>query len=751
MIELDEFHRRTARSAMLIALATLAVLVLDGACAPATADEPADASPRIAECRIGFDGVFKVGHWTPVAVAVSGDAAGAALAVEVTAADNDGVPVTVSAPVPNSAKPVDGIRQVRLSNMVGRVGGSVTAKLVSEDGRVVDRRQLSTALSRQSGPKFAPLPASGELVLQIGPGSLGLADEFAEQDEPAGGTVRRFVQLEDVDALPTDWFGYDAVDVVVLTTGDVDFCQRLVDDEPRFAALRKWVELGGRIVVCGGRTAPQVFTAGDPLADFVPGRLVDLVRLPQTQAIETYAGSGDAISRSGAQQNIPLPRLDKLRGRVELFGRSNDLPIVIRAAHGLGELTFVGIDLSAPPFDEWTGRRAFLRTVLRPYLVDPDAMRTRRKLVSLGYDDLAGALRQRLGREFAGVRVISFGWVAALVIGYLVLLGPLDYLFVERVTRRAWVAWLTLPVIVSGVGIGAALLAGAAKNTDGRRINHAELVDFDLTTGRTRGSCWATLYSPLAERIDVALAPRRPDDRPTAGAQTLASWLGLPGSGLGGMHAAGEPIDVAGAGYRQALKLTELTGLPILTASTKSLFAGWNTGPDESVAPPLAADLALDDDGLVVGSITNKTGAELRGAYLLHGQTGYRVGTIEPGQRIDVGPSLSPLPAKTIIARRAGRSTAVGPERFLASRATADELLTVMMFYTAAGGEGFAELPNRYQSRCDLSRLLDFDRVLLVANGSGSGSQWIDAGGSPLAGEQGALTVVYRFVLPVNH
>ena len=207
-------------------------------------------------------------------------------------------------------------------------------------------------------------------------------------------------------------------------------------------------------MICAGRSAPELLGPGKPFGDFVPGRITELVRLPQTQALETYAGSGDAVSTSGAQQNIPLPRLVDIQGRVDLFGRGEDLPIVVRAARGLGELTFVGVDLNEPPFDEWTGRRAFLRAVLRPFLAIQNPNRTKQKLVSLGYDDLAGALRQRLGRAFAGVDVIGFPWVAALVIAYLLVLGPLDYWFVHRITRRPWIAWLTLPLIIAATCVG---------------------------------------------------------------------------------------------------------------------------------------------------------------------------------------------------------------------------------------------------------------------------------------------------------
>ena len=48
-------------------------------------------------------------------------------------------------------------------------------------------------------------------------------------------------------------------------------------------------------------------------------------------------------------------------------------------------------------------------------------------------------------------------------------------------------------------------------------------------------------------------------------------------------------------------------------------------------APPLAAELALDDDGLLVGSLTNNTGAPLADACLLAGQWGYRLGDLRAG------------------------------------------------------------------------------------------------------------------------
>jgi hypothetical protein len=352
---------------------------------------------------------------------------------------------------------------------------------------------------------------------------------------------------------------------------------------------------------------------------------------------------------------------------------------------------------------------------------------------------------------FAGVAAIGFPLVAALAIGYVLLLGPLSYLFVEKLLRRPWVAWVTLPLVVFGTSVGAALLLGAAKRADRVRMNTAELVDVDLTTGRSRGTCWATLYSPQATRFDVALSPRAPDGEAVANVQSLVSWLGLPGSGVGGMHSAGEPIDVTGVGYRESSNLERLVGLPVLTSSTKSLGARWDTEQNWQASPPIAAELHVGDDGLVVGKLTNDSGTKLVNTCLLYGQWGYRLGDLTPGEQIEVGPELSAIRVRTIVTRRARQQSAAGQNMFLADRATADELLSVMMFYQAAGGESFAGLPNRYQASCDLSRLLEFGRAILVAGGNQPGSQWTEvATGKSLDDEQDQSTVVYRFVLPVR-
>ena len=116
---------------------------------------------------------------------------------------------------------------------------------------------------------------------------------------------------------------------------------------------------------------------------------------------------------------------------------------------------------------------------------------------------------------------------------------------------------------------------------------------------RARSTYWSTLYNPRAEQHDLALAAKLPGGQAAESAETLLSWNGLAGSGLGGMHASGTALDITRVGYRIAPQLNALEGVPILSASTKSFLARWTA----AASAPASAELKLDDNGLLLGTV----------------------------------------------------------------------------------------------------------------------------------------------------
>ena len=287
-----------------------------------------------------------------------------------------------------------------LYTRVGRLGSAVQVKLVAEDGRVLDRAELSADVADETAARYV----AAAIDRRIGRANRARATRRSTTrlpiSEAADGSVASgVVQVADVESLPTDWFGYDS-----------GRRARAHDERRRVlrATCRRRDSASPLCESGSSSAAGWWFAAVAPRRNCSPpgsrspssrrARFTELVRLPQTQALENYAGSGDAIGQSGAQQNIPVAAARRRRGRVELFGRGERL-----ADRGAGRprarrTDVRGVDLT----------RAAIRRVVRSRrrscgpccgrISPTDDANAKQKLVSLGYDDLAGALRQRLGR-----------------------------------------------------------------------------------------------------------------------------------------------------------------------------------------------------------------------------------------------------------------------------------------------------------------------------------------------------------------
>ena len=242
--------------------------------------------------------------------------------------------------------------------------------------------------------------------MSLGADQIGLRQAFADREATAGESARRVVELKSIADLPTEWFGYDAVDVLVVSVSEIDLFRQLAADTERFAALVNWIELGGRLVfLCGGENAAELLASGQPFASLVPGRVAEVVRFTETAPLEQFAEPAEPIPGRGAGVSVSFPRLVDVTGAIEAHAgqRPTDPPLVVRFARGLGQVTFAGVDLSRPPLADWSDRDRFLQALLRPYVSDSQPIDDSQMLVAHGYSDLSGALRQRLGRSFTSL------------------------------------------------------------------------------------------------------------------------------------------------------------------------------------------------------------------------------------------------------------------------------------------------------------------------------------------------------------
>jgi hypothetical protein len=737
----DRGGARRAAAAMLCVSMGLGVL-----CADVLGASP---EPAIEGVRVGIGGAYKAGLWTPVVVTLRGGERATAGAVRVVVPDGDGTPSRVSTPPDQPCRLAPGeAKDVVLHARLGREAGRLTARFETDDGAVVEQTfQAGEARQRTTFP--VAKPSREAVALLVGMDSAGVADATRGL-LPHAGERFQVVRVDLAAALPRRWYGYEGVDLVVLGTSRPEVYAALRDDPAWLDALSEWVRMGGTVVLCGGEKSKPLLDAGGLLAPLVPGKFQRTQSLRQANAIEIYCLSAIAVARqaSGGRIEIPCTQLSDVTGAVE--AREGNLPLIVRQALGFGSVVFVAFDLDRAPLDKWADRPAFVGKLLGLPAPASEVTRQSDAVVHFGYTDLAGQLRSTLD-QFPGIPAVPFWIVIGAVFGYLVVVGPLDYLFLRKVVGRMTFTWVTFPLVVVVAAV-AAYVATARIKGDEIRVNQLDLIDVDAASGRLRGTCWANVFSPKVDLYDFSFSRQGLGGEKLEGPPALIGWLGLPGDSLGGMAPRTPSVSPWKEPYDFAPSLDSLSGVPMQIWTTKSLTARW-TAPSKFRRQ---ASL-VERDRSLVGDVTNTLDFPLEDCLICYGRWAYRLDTLEPGQTATLTLSSERRDlAGYLTGRRLGDASRDPAAQYDRESTDPMYVLRAMMFYNAAGGFRYTGLTHRYQRFVDLSDSLRADRAILVGTvrradraSGGHGAALLRDGLSP-AGPRDRREAVYRIVFPVD-
>jgi len=738
---------------------TLAVALFLAIAASASA---ASRTVEVENIRVGFQERYKVGTWTPVWVQLRGGVDGFTGLLEVITQDEEGAATTTRQPVqigPGGTQRVTAyVRPGSLDldfatlrfidGSTGRraapdvvVGPSMGTK--SPDSLSLDDYQV-LALGRTQGVEMIPgLPGFNATKTNNTPGTMSRAREVS---------VARFQAIDDL--LPGRWYGYDAVDVIALDTNDKEMLATLAAG--RGEAIRQWVERGGHLVVAVSGNWQAVNESF--LGPMLPARVAGQSQVNPFDSLEAFTGG----TRQVAFENAPAraAKLEDVEARGgKVLASTLSTPLVVRGPYGFGRVTLVGLDVDIKPFAAWPDRPLFWVKALdlRGTNTGVDAQKAQqRRLMDPTLNDHATLVRRALD-QFQGVTLIPFGWVAAFIVLYILLIGPGDYFFLKKVLKRMELTWITFPTIVVTVSLLAYYAAYLVKGTD-LRVNKVDVVDVDLEAKVARGTSWANLFSPQNRDYSVALVPIAPDREPPAdpkavvapapGTEVLTSWFGAPETGLRGTNTRGRGMGFGGSGYSYAPmgKAESLEDVRIGIWSTKGFVARW-FGPVPSAASFLDVDLQPVGTDRLAGTITNRLPFALRDTIVAYGkQVYYNVGTIEPGQTIEIDKSLDRGLANHLKERQPNYI----PANYYANAAdkiARADLVREMMFHDS-DASGQESLPSRVHRDLDLSGQLALGRPMLVAQVDRPGAQLVlgNASGEAKIDQ----TTLLRLILPLK-
>jgi len=714
----------------------------------AIAGQEADP-PQIKSVRVGVADCYKVGLWTQVEIVVQGGSEPLNGELSVVVPDGDGIPsrVMTSSERPCVVTPHQET-VVRLVCRLGRVNCDLTAQLRVQE-TVVAQRTFSTA-AQADGEHFLPGLEFRELIVTVGAAPLGTQElgklrGLDPLHRPMTANVKHIEQL------PTDWRAYEGIDAVMVA-GQPEVCQNVPPDCPQLRALGQWIRMGGRLVLCAGAQAEKILSKDSALQQFAPGRLEKMVGLRQTGALENYCGSRTGAMQDGAAA-MRVPRLADVQGTIE--AREADLPLVVRTVRGFGQILFLAADLDAPPLNAWHDRPMLTAKLLDMPTSSADESDESKAMMHFGFGDISGQLRSALD-HFAEVRIAPFWLVAGLIVVYLLLIGPGDFFFLRKLVGRMGWTWFTFPLIVLLVCTGAYLLAYRLKG-DRLRVNQVDLVDVDAVSGLVRGQAWLDVFSPRIETFNLSIQPYYVDGSTSGEAQAWLTWLGLPGSALGGMNPRTGDATLGMEPYGFSPNLAVMREVPIPVWSTKSFTARWIGSTNAFPQAELA-----DENQLLAGSVTNTLDHPLEQCLLAYGRSVYELGTLAPGESARVGSMSKRSELKTLLTGRKIVTIEKG-DKFQQEATPYDPssrdvtyILRMMMFHDAAGGRRYTGLWNSYQDFVDFTSLLNADRAILVAQRAAAdkGEKLQGAAllrdGRPLVDAADRHPTIYRFVFPVK-
>ena len=732
---------------MRLSIVTALLFLTAGACSAA----------EFRSLRLGYDGVGKVGKWLPITAEAVGLPAGEI--VQLRAAFTDPRGDTCIQVVDESKVNSDGSVFLTGCFRCGRMEGlgTVSLHVSSTPDSVTVRTTVAHAEHVEQQGSGVPvqrtlkLNKAGILTLMTVGEVAGVEEllrnaEFYSSTQP----LLQGVHVESLEQLPDDPAALESIDYLLLT-------DRFTMSPGQASAIQQWVRVGGNLLVSAGKSV-----TGFAETDF-GGWLSPIfgIRSEPTQTRDLTSLQGFVQGASRIEDNyrsVPLAVLQ--RGQTVSVVDSLSGLIIGRQSVGTGVVTFIAVDLNQRPVSQWPSLPQFYETLLfgeKLTMRSGTASRNMR-ISQSGVSDLSTQLMAAVDATSDAGRWSTWG-VMGIIVGWLLLIGPVDYVLVTRVLKRPHFTWITFPALIVG---GAAIVYAFAADNSSLRLNQWHVVDITAEQGRSHFTTrsWMSVSSPHTMRADVKAVPSVPGASSTERARL--TWAGRAEDVFGGMYRTGG-IALGRQSYtHEGLDDGRLTGVPFLTNGSRSLFAEWNSESD----PVIDTQLSASGFGLLTGTFSHSLPFTISDWIVVYGNRVYRMrGHVGEATQLaagDVWDSHSPeifafdlktwlngartvSPSGSELRSHRGATTVNTPYDKLS--ADPHYILTMASLFDAAGGSGYTGLAQSLFREMELSDTIRLNHAVLIGLTATPATSLTvdDATIKPTT----SRTVV-RLVLPVN-
>lgn len=556
----------------------------------------------------GFDGRARDGNWIPVQITLRNDGPDFSGTISIRTSNAQangvfpGVPISPSSyqkpiTLPNGAQ-----KQVTLYVPLYYGMQSVIVNLLNSNGNLV-QSQVTNVNLINSGDIFVGI---------LSDSTTGFGPLSAVSLPNSGGSV--ITEFLTASTLPAIADVLKNFNFIVLD----NFSTRTLSQNQIFA-LQTWVNEGGVVLAVGGPEWQRTLSALPP--SLLPVTANGTTMLPPGTSILPVGSSGAQNSDSDELQSaVTISTATTASGTAlsytETVLASGTVPLIVQAHHGKGSICYLALDPTLEPIVGWTGASTLWKDLLLRTLGD-NAFASQ---FSSGYLQVAPPFSIDSLLQTLLPNTIPSPWLlAVLLIGYLVVLGPVRFLFVRSHKRRDW-NWR---IILGSIAVFSLLTYGLALHEKGTSIlsNSISIVQLSQDGSTEHTTTYLGVFVPNQGNFQVH----------------------VPGNGL----VQPSPNDYYSGSFNGNGGQTDTTITPVGDGFDVNLL-GVNTWTlhsvvseqDHPMSGRIVSHLVLQNSTLT-GTVTNTLGYSLRDVYVLMPNSYVGIGNLAPGQTQQVNLSLN--------------------------------------------------------------------------------------------------------------
>ncbi len=523
---------------------------------------------------VGFEGSFKAQTWTLVQVTLENNGSDFKGNVEISEKNNNNHQMSsyYGSYTKQVVLPKGTTKQVLIEVPADYLNQELDVRLLDESGRV------ETTISPQ-----ATTPIRDALL--IGAISAKEADlNFFTKTAGPGIGEKVLVRQLDGTNLPEKSDLLKSLDVLAINHAPKE---KLSAEQ--IEAIKSWVQSGGNLLLSGGAQ----FAGGAGLfADLSPVTVSGIGEVSDLSDLEKVSGQKPT-------ESVLTVTTGSLKAGANSIAKAGDMPLLAWQQVGAGRVFYAAYDLSVEPLASWSGNDELWVNVL--------AQREMNGSIERG-DNGYYQLQQlaNIASSFPDL-VPSLKGMALTFTGYVLIAGPLLYLILRRKRKSEW-AWGLIPLTSLAFAVGIYGLGSLERGT-----------------------------GPITQSLGVINV----NSEDSAELNSIASFV-MPNGGdykvdlkIDGSRIA--PFDSKrsyGASANARAQMQQDVGQQALLYQNVEFFSSREAELTATIngLGQIEADLTIDADGKLTGTLVNRSKMDLEQAFLLIGTQPFMIDDLPAGE-----------------------------------------------------------------------------------------------------------------------